>query len=144
MAFYKEMKHRGYYMCKAAHGGDLLGEIRDFCEARGITLGRVEALGAIARAKLGYYNQNTRQYEFLEIDRHLEIANLVGNISMKDGRPMVHAHVTLSDDQGNAYGGHLVGGCEVFACEFVVQAFDGPQLTRGPDEQTGLPLWNQE
>jgi hypothetical protein len=144
MAFYKEMTHKCCYMGKGAHGGDLLGEITDFCKARGVTLGRVEALGALVRAKLGYYNQNSRQYETLEFDRHLEITNLVGNVSVKDGEPIVHAHVTLADDKGIAFGGHLVSGCEIFACEFVVQGFDGPQLTRGFDEQTGLPLWNEE
>ena len=144
MAFYKEMTHKCCYMGKGTHGGDLLGEITDFCKARRITLGWVEALGALVRARLGYYNQNTRQYETLEFDRHLEITNLVGNVSVKDGEPIVHAHVTLADDQGNAFGGHLVSGCEIFACEFVVQAFDGPQLTRGFDEQTHLPLWNEE
>jgi len=144
MAFYKEIKPLVGYICKGAHGGDLLGEITDFCRDRGITLGRVEALGALVRAKLGYYNQDTRQYETLEFDRHLEITNLVGNVSLKDSQPIVHAHVTLSDDAGAAIGGHLVPGCEIFACEFVVQAFEGPQLNRGFDEQTGLPLWNEE
>jgi len=144
MAFYKKMTHQGCYMCRGAHGSDLLGEITDFCRDRGITLGRVEALGALVRARLGYYNQDTRQYETLEFDEHLEITNLVGNVSLKDGEPIVHAHVTLAGDRGIAYGGHLVSGCEIFACEFVVQEFDGPQLTRGLDEQTGLPLWNEE
>ena len=144
MAFYKEMTHRGYYLGKGARGGDLLGEITDFCKARGITLGRVEALGALVRATLGYYNQNSRKYEMIEFDEHLEITNLVGNVSLKDGEPIVHAHVTLANDRAIAYGGHLVPGCEIFACEFMVQAFDGPQLNRGLDEQTGLPLWNEE
>jgi uncharacterized protein len=144
MAFYKEMTNSGYYLGKGACGGDLLGEITDFCKARGITLGRVEAIGALVSAKLGYYNQNSRKYETLEFDRHLEITNLVGNVSLKDGEPIVHAHVTLADDKGAAIGGHLVAGCEIFACEFMVQAFDGPQLNRGFDEQTGLPLWNEE
>jgi len=144
MAFYKEMTPTKSYICKGAHGGDLLGEITDFCKARGITLGRVEALGALKKAALGYYNQDTRKYETLQFDRHLEITNLVGNVSLKDSQPIVHAHVTLSDDTGAAIGGHLVAGCEIFACEFVVQAFEGPQLNRGFDEQTGLPLWNEE
>jgi predicted DNA-binding protein with PD1-like motif len=144
MAFYKEMTPGACYLGKGAHGGDLLGEITDFCKARGITLGRVEAIGALVRAKIGYYNQNTRVYEAIEFDQHLEITNLVGNISLKDGEPIVHAHVTLADDKGVAFGGHLVAGCEIFACEFMVQAFDGPQLNRGLDEQTGLPLWIEE
>ena len=54
---------------------------------------------------------------------------------------MVHAHVTLSDEQGNAFGGHLAPGTVIFACEFVIQELAGDALTRGFDEQTGLPLW---
>lgn len=55
---------------------------------------------------------------------------------------MLHAHVTLADGEGNAYGGHLASGTVIFACEFVLQAFDGPPFERGSDEETGLPLWS--
>ena len=34
---------------------------------------------------------------------------------------MVHAHVTLGDAEGRAFGGHLAAGTPVFACEFVIQ-----------------------
>ena len=74
MPFHKEMKHVAYYMGKAAHGGDLLEEITALCTARGITLGRVEALGALKKAHLGYYDQDAREYRFLEINKPLEIA----------------------------------------------------------------------
>jgi len=33
-------------------------------------------------------------------------------------------------------------GTIVFACEFIIEAFDGPPLERGFDETTGLPLWD--
>ena len=128
-------------MGKGGFGEDLLDQITGVCREEGITLGRVEALGAVRKARVGYYNQNTRQYELLELDRHLEITALVGNISLKDGEPMVHAHVTLSDDEGKAYGGHLASGTVIFACEFVIQQLEGEALERGFDEETGLPLW---
>jgi uncharacterized protein len=66
----------------------------------------------------------------------------VGNISLKDGNPMVHAHITLADEAGKAYGGHLIPGTVVFACEFILQVFEQPLLERGFDEATGLPLWS--
>ncbi len=37
-------------------------------------------------------------------------------------------------------GGHLAPGTTVFAAEYVIQAFDGPEFCRGFDEMTGLPL----
>ncbi len=141
MAVWRSVQTDRMVMGKGGFGQDLLDEITSVCRAAGITLGRVEALGAVQRARLGYYNQTSREYEVLELDRHLEIANLVGNVSLAGGEAMVHAHVTLSDDEGKAYGGHLVAGTVIFACEFIIQEFDGEALQRGFDDETGLPLW---
>jgi hypothetical protein len=96
----------------------------------------------VKKARLGYYNQKEREYHFYELDQTLEITNLVGNVSIKDGVPIVHAHVTFSDKDGHAYGGHLAPGTIVFACEIVIQVFDGPKFERVLDQETGLPLWN--
>ncbi len=104
-------------------------------------MGRVDALGAVKRARLGYYNQQNHEYHFYDLDQTLEITNLIGNISIKDGAPIVHAHLTFSDKEGRAFGGHLVPGTIVFACEIVIQVLDGPQFERGLDQKTGLPLW---
>jgi len=141
MAVWRSVRLGKMVMGRGGFGEDLLEQITSVCRAEGITLGRVEALGAVQKARVGYYNQNSRQYEFLELDRHLEITALMGNVSLKDGEPMVHAHVTFSDDEGRAYGGHLVPGTVIFACEFVIQQFEGEALVRGLDEDTGLPLW---
>ena len=123
------------------HEGDLLEEITDICRKENIQLGWFEALGAVKKARLAFYNQETHDYEFLVFDQPLEITKLVGNVSLKDGNPFVHAHITLADKAGNAYGGHLASGTVVFACEFVLEIFDGPVLEREPDEVTGLSLW---
>ncbi|MHC4252147.1 MAG: PPC domain-containing DNA-binding protein, partial [Planctomycetota bacterium] len=121
MTTHVDVKHARRIMGRLGHGKDLLEELTAVAAAEGVTLGRVEALGAVKRARVGFYNQEEREYEFHELDEPLEIASLIGNISLKDGKPMVHAHVTLSDREGKAYGGHLAPGTIVFACEFVIQ-----------------------
>jgi hypothetical protein len=125
------------------HGADLLEELTRLCVEHDITLGRVEAIGAVQKARIGFYNQSTREYEFRELDHPLEILALVGNVSLKDGRPIVHAHITLADHEGHAFGGHLAPGCVVFACECVIQRIDGDALERAFDDETGLPLWEE-
>jgi predicted DNA-binding protein with PD1-like motif len=141
MAIAKKVKSREVLIGKLSHGGDLLEEITDICRKENIQLGRLEALGAVQRARLGFYNQQTHEYQFHVVDQPLEITKLVGNVSLKDGNPFVHAHITLADKTGNAYGGHLAPGTLIFACEFILEAFDGPILERGFDEVTGLFLW---
>jgi predicted DNA-binding protein with PD1-like motif len=129
-------------MGRLAKGDDLLQSLENFCQEQQITLGEVRALGAVTRARVGYYDQEKREYYFLKMDQPLEILALVGNISLKEGKPMVHAHVTLGDTAGRAWGGHLAPGTTVFACEFTVQEYQADQaLARQDDPATGLLLW---
>jgi uncharacterized protein len=137
-----EMTAGRRFLGRLAKGDDLLAALERCCQEQGITLGEVRALGAVSRARVGYYHQEKRQYQFLDLEQPLEILALVGNISLKDGQAMVHAHVTLGDGQGRAYGGHLAPGNLVFACEFVLQEYQAAQpLARQMDEATGLFLW---
>jgi predicted DNA-binding protein with PD1-like motif len=142
MSIMKPVKPGQLFMGKLAHGCDLLEEITNICIKEDIKLARIEALGAVQKACIGYYDQNAREYQFIDLDQHLEITNLVGNISLKDGNPIAHAHITFADSTGKAFGGHLAPGTIVFACELILEALEGPDFTRGLDEETGLPLWS--
>ena len=141
MTITKEVKSREIFMGKLSYGCDLLEELTSVCQKENIQLGRIEALGAVQKAHIGFYDQQTREYRFLTLPQSLEITKLIGNVSLKDGNPFVHAHVTLADEEGKAFGGHLAPGTVVFACEFIIESFDGPVFERGFDEETGLPLW---
>lgn len=124
-------------------GDDLLEGLTRVCREEGVRLGRIEALGAVERAVVGFYDQAAYEYRYHELDEPLEILCLVGNVSLKDGEPMVHAHLTLSDAQGRAFGGHLAAGTRVFACEFAIEPLEGAELHRGFHEPTRLPLWTR-
>lgn len=129
-------------MGRLPKGGDLLGELTRVCREAEISLGEVRAIGAVERARIGYYDMAAREYKWLDLDRELEILSLLGNVSFKDGEVFVHAHVVLGDDQGRARGGHLAEGAPIFACEFAVQEYISPApFTREFDEPTGLLLW---
>ncbi len=129
------------YIGRLSHGSDLLEEITDTCKELGVKFGQVEAIGAVKKARLAYYDQASQRYSHFEINEPLEITSLTGNVSSKDGKPMVHAHVTLADEKGKTYGGHLAPGTIIFAAEIVIQIFGEEPLKRGKDEETGLPLW---
>jgi len=144
MTVMKEIRHKEVFMVRLRHGADLLEEITGICRERGIRLGRIEAIGAVKNACVGFYDQERRVYEFIAIKEPMEILNLTGNVSIKDGAPFVHAHITLANASGMACGGHLASGTTVFACELTIVAFDGPELKREPDQETGLSLWKME
>ena len=51
----------------------------------------------------------------------------------------IHCHVTITDDQFNAHGGHLFRGTVPATLEIFVFPFTEP-LTRRKDDTTGLNL----
>ena len=122
-------------------GSDLVGDIERFCAERGITAAQVTVIGAVRRARYAYYEQDDKRYRELESATHHEIVGFVGNISLRDDRPFLHAHATLADADGATVGGHLLTGCEVFAAEVMIRELAGVSLVRMPDEETGLALW---
>ncbi len=136
-------------------GDDLLGAFSRLCLEANIRLGKVQAIGAVSKAVVGFYLQEPREYVTLDYNYHQEIISLQGNISIKDGVPFVHAHVALSDGRGKLYGGHLMEGTEVFACEYIINEYipemadvkedkEDTTFTRSYDDETGLFLWPRE
>ena len=91
---------------------------------------------------LYYYKQDEKKYvDCVNLEKTLEIATCMGNISILNDEVFAHTHVVLADHQGHCYGGHLMPGSVVFACEYVIQEFLGDPLCRSKDDTTGLMLW---
>ncbi len=122
---------------------DILESIQKIAREHNITSGYLNAIGAISRATLGFFDAAKGEYRAFDIDRHLEVVSCMGNIStLKDGAIVVHAHMVAADKQGNCYGGHVMPGCKVsVTLELMITSIDY-QLLRTYDEKTGLNLLN--
>jgi len=139
----REVKEGRVIMGRLPQGQDLLIALNQLCKDQGVSLGEVRAIGAVTKAVVGFYDQDKRQYGFLPLDEPMEILSLTGNVSIKDGKPFVHAHVVLGREDGSAVGGHLAEGSPIFACEVVLRELESQEpFVRGMDEGTSLPLWS--
>ncbi len=124
-------------------GADLYNSVSAIVRRENIRMGRVHGLGATTHARLAYYDQQTLKYNPLEFTGGMEILSLHGNISMRDGQPFAHLHVVLGDAAGRTFGGHLLEGTTVFACELFIDEFDGEEYHRRQEPATGLFLWER-
>lgn len=126
------------FVLRPEHGEDLLKSIEEAVERLGVRAGVFWAIGAVRRACVSYYDQRRKRYVKLTLDMPMEIASCIGNVSELGGERVIHAHITLADRDGKAYGGHLESGTEVFSGEVFLIELRGPPPTRIYDERTGL------
>ena len=129
------------YIGRLEKDDDLLNKLTDIINENKIDTGFIKVLGAVQNAKIGFYNQETFEYEYMEFEQEMEIVSCMGNISYLDGKRFIHAHIVLADQDGSCYGGHLAEGTKVFASEFYIQSLKGDKLTRTYDDKTQLTLW---
>jgi len=126
-------------------GRDLLDELSRVVRENDIRLGLLSGIGALKRAAVGMFEQERRQYRTTTFDEEMELCALAGNVSLKDGAPFCHVHLTLADREGRAFGGHAMPGCIIFVAEVAILALEGPPLARVPhDEAGGLAVWARE
>jgi len=135
-------KTRRTIIGQLASGSDLYEEMTKIVQREDILIGRIQGIGAVTQAKIAYYDQNKSEYINLEFSDGMEIVSLTGNISMRDGKPFIHAHIVLSDREGKTFGGYLLPGTKLFACELFIEELDGEKLIRTKDGKTGLFLWD--
>lgn len=129
-------------------GCDLMKSLEEIVKRENIPSGLIlSGAGSLSQVTL----RNTRFFpdEFPVMDRYriytpkkepLELLSLSGNISRKDGEIHFHCHITVSSglDDGRAYGGHLIEGCEIFSfCEVIIAEITGLEMERNIDPETG-------
>jgi predicted DNA-binding protein with PD1-like motif len=120
---------------------DLAEAVKERVAKSGIKAGFFLLIGSLKNAVLGYYKD--RQYKTISLQGPLEIVSCMGNIAVdENGELIIHAHVVVSDEKGEAFGGHLMKDSHVGAtAELVVVEAEGVNLQRALDEKTGLKLW---
>ena len=121
---------------------DLIGAVEDFCAHHAIKTAVFSIIGSVTSATLGCYDQNQQVYVTFKKEEALEIVHCTGNVSLKNGKPAVHAHGVFADINGHTVGGHIFSETVVYGAEIYIQELLGDPPAREYDEQTGLLLWN--
>ena len=139
--FYSEYTLGRRFLGRLAYDKDLISSIENFCRDTSISMATFSVIGAVSSVTIGSYDQKQQVYVTFKEKAPLEIVSCTGNISLKDGYPMAHAHIVLGDEQGKTIGGHLFSETIVFAGEIDIQELTGKPMKRAYDVTTGLMLW---
>jgi len=127
------------FVIKLSRGEKVMESLTEFCKTRGLQGGFLQGIGAVRNTEMGYYDLEKREYFFKSYPGDMEVISMTGNIALVDEAPFLHVHLTLSDTENRAHGGHLKEAevavtLEVFLTPFPVA------LKRTYDDGTGLKL----
>ncbi|MDE1858558.1 MAG: DUF296 domain-containing protein [Thaumarchaeota archaeon] len=98
---------------------------------------QVEAIGGVKALRLAYFNHEAKKYEEHDFDEFLEVTSLLGNITVKDGKPFLHVHGTFARRDLSVVAGHVMSGTVFPLLELVVTPTRNRALRRF-DEEVGL------
>jgi uncharacterized protein len=124
-------------------GEEINESIKKFCEKLDVKNAEISAIGSVDSPTLAHYRVDTKKYKEKTFEGIFEITSLIGMVALFDGKPLVHVHVTISDDKMRAFGGHLVKGLTSATVEILLTAFDSKN-TKSFDKKIGLKLLDLE
>lgn len=119
-------------------GDDLLEAVEKAAEQANIRSGLFFLIGTLKKANMGFYLEG--EYQPITIAHPLEIISCVGSIAVNQKKKiMVHAHITVSNGEGKAFGGHVLKGCVIAATgELSIIEATGIELKRKLDRKKRL------
>jgi len=122
-------------------GEDLAEAIKKRAEESGIKSGMFNVIGTLKEATLGFYKEG--EYRNVRVNGPLEIASCMGNVGVDaKGEVLIHAHLVVSNENCEAFGGHLMKDSHVgAAAELVMIEATGVDLQKMFDPKTKLNLW---
>lgn len=118
---------------------EVISGLKAFAMEQGLAASRFSAIGAFKDALLGYFDWQKKEYEKIPLHEQVEVLSLLGDVTLKDGKPSIHAHVVVGKRDGTAHGGHLLEAHVRPTLEVILT--EAPKhLTRHFDETSGLAL----
>jgi hypothetical protein len=109
----------------------------------GIQAATIQVIGGLEQATVGYYDPEGDRYLPITTG-HVEITAGLGNLSVRDGEPFIHLHLTLGHRDGSCVGGHAMDGCRAYVVEAYLRRLDGPAPVRQQVPGMHLKVWPGE
>ena len=146
----KLLNHDGArtYVVALETGDSLIASLTRFAREERLAASEFTAIGALAWARLAYFNWETKAYDEIPVDEQVEVVSLNGRITLPEGAdleapafdadPHLHVHCVLGYGDGRTVGGHVMEAevrptLEVFLTE------SPAHLGRRTDPESRLP-----
>ena len=121
---------------------DLIDAITKLVKTYNIKAGLLNCIGAFKKFTIGYFDLDKKEYKLETFDENVELVSCLGNIAYKNGKPIIHAHVSVGRPDFSIIGGHLSQPSIISVTgEIYILEID-QKLNRSLDPQFNLFLLN--
>ena len=119
---------------------DLFDAIIEMVNKHDIKSGLINVIGALNKFTIGFFDLKSKEYKFKTFEEDVELISGMGNISYKNGAPLIHIHAAIGRDDLSIIGGHLTQPTIISVTGEVYIYGIGKKLNRIEDTQFGLSL----
>ncbi|MBI2029354.1 DNA-binding protein [Candidatus Gottesmanbacteria bacterium] len=133
------LKDKNTYILRLKRGEYVIKSLEKLAIREKLKSASFTAIGALDQVELAHYNVAKKKYSSKKFNSEMELVNMTGNISWYDGKPLVHAHASLSNPDMSVVGGHFVEGRVSGTCEISLNVL-GNRIEKQYDPETGLKL----
>jgi predicted DNA-binding protein with PD1-like motif len=92
-------------------GEEAFATLTRFANEAKIAAASLTAIGAFAKATIGWFDFAAKSYKKIEIHEQCEVLSAIGDIAIgDDGKASLHVHIVLGLSDGSTRGGHLLAG----------------------------------
>jgi hypothetical protein len=127
------------YVILLAKGDEVVSGLTDFARENKVTSASFTAIGAFSHATVAWFDDSKKEFKLNPINQQVELASMIGNITLVNDKPAVHTHVSIASSDGTVRGGHLINAFVFPTLELFMTVYPVP-LHKQPDEATGLEL----
>lgn len=120
-------------------GDEVMSHLTAFAKSQRLGGSRISAIGAFSEVTLGYFDWDAKSYQKIPVKEQVEVLSLIGDVALKDGEPVVHAHVVVGRSDASTRGGHVVEALVRPTLEVMI--VESPEhLQKRVDAESGLAL----
>ncbi|MEO8467429.1 MAG: DUF296 domain-containing protein [Gammaproteobacteria bacterium] len=96
------------FQTRFSTGDEILSGLTDLAIKQHITSGYITGLGGLSGALLAFGDPKVGAFKKVPITDKCELVSLVGDISERDGKPVVHLHAVVAFADGSTKAGHVI------------------------------------
>lgn len=133
-------KFKNVIVARIDKGEEILTEIKNIALKENIKLANINALGAVGDVVVGVFKTVEKKYYSNSFKGDFEIVSLTGSINTMNNEFYSHLHMSIGNEDGQVFGGHLNKAIVSATCEMFIYVIDG-EVDRYFDEKIGLNLF---